>query len=439
MIAAPPTTRPAVDESVAREIALQKLVTAFICTGLVFLLLPGTFLGVWNLIAISDRREAHSLSAAWIQAHGQAQMFGWIGTFVIGIGFYSLLKMSGLKPFVIRRGWESWALWTSGVALHWIANVYQWYWRMLLPVSTLLMLAGFLLFFASVRRHRPKRGDIPVIRKPQMWMRLIQCSTFAFLTCLIVNAGASLCMAVRGGGPALPPSSEAHLLLLTVWGFLVITVWGFNARWLPVFAGLKEPSERGLKLALVFLVTALITGLAGIPSVCAALLIGASAIGTGALHVFERSAHPAKVQNIHRSFPHFVRIAYVWLLAAAVLALGAALFDRNGGVTGASRHAVTVGFLGTMVFAIGCRVLPAFCGMKILFSPRLMFYALALLNFGCFLRVACEIPAYELNAVFAWNILPVSAVAELAAVTLFAFNLLATFIQVPAHLQTRRA
>jgi hypothetical protein len=39
---------------------------------------------------------------------------------------------------------------------------------------------------------------------------------------------------------------------------------------------------------------------------------------------------------------------------------------------GASRHALTVGFLGTMVFTIGCRVLPAFCGMKILFSPRLM-------------------------------------------------------------------
>ena len=33
----------------ATEIALQRLVTVYVATGLVFLLLPGTFLGVWNL------------------------------------------------------------------------------------------------------------------------------------------------------------------------------------------------------------------------------------------------------------------------------------------------------------------------------------------------------------------------------------------------------
>src|SRR5579884_464332 len=45
-------TSPA-QEAVLREKALQRLVTAFICTGLAFLVLPGTFLGVWNLISIS--------------------------------------------------------------------------------------------------------------------------------------------------------------------------------------------------------------------------------------------------------------------------------------------------------------------------------------------------------------------------------------------------
>jgi hypothetical protein len=124
-----------VDEPAARERALQRLVTAFISAGLIFLLLPGTFLGVWNLIAISHHRAAHSFSSAWIQAHGQAQMFGWIGTFVIGIGFYSLSKMGRLKPFVVSRGWQSWTLWTAGIALHWLAGVYEWRWRLLLPLS----------------------------------------------------------------------------------------------------------------------------------------------------------------------------------------------------------------------------------------------------------------------------------------------------------------
>ena len=41
----------------------------YISTGLLFMLLPGTFLGVWNLLAISGHYAADFVSAAWIQAH----------------------------------------------------------------------------------------------------------------------------------------------------------------------------------------------------------------------------------------------------------------------------------------------------------------------------------------------------------------------------------
>jgi len=78
------------------EAALQRSVTAWIVTGLLFLLLPGTFLGAWNLIAISSLHGAQHLDPAWIQAHGHAQIFGWIGSFILGIGFYSLSKMGGM-------------------------------------------------------------------------------------------------------------------------------------------------------------------------------------------------------------------------------------------------------------------------------------------------------------------------------------------------------
>ena len=56
--------------------------------------------------------------------------------------------------------------------------------------------------------------------------------------------------------------------------------------------------------------------------------------------------------------------------------------DWNGGVWGAFRHALTVGFVSTMIFAIGQRILPAFCGMRIFFSKGLMF--------GVPLRVNCS-------------------------------------------------
>jgi uncharacterized protein involved in response to NO len=129
----------------------------------------------------------------------------------------------------------------------------------------------------------------------------------------------------------------------------------------------------------------------------------------------------------------------VWLLIAAVLGVYAAIADTNGGIWGASRHALTVGFLSTMVFAIGQRVLPAFCGMRLLYSKTLMWASLAVLNLGCLLRVASEIPAYEANLQVAWRILPVSAVTELTAVTLFALNLGITLLLPPPRTAMSKA
>src|SRR6516164_7833692 len=110
--------------SAARETFLSRMLMVYIATGLVFMLLPGTFLGVWNLLAISSRRASDSVPAAWIQAHGHAQVFGWIGTFILGIGFYSIPKLRRLKWFALGSAWASWALWTAGVSVRWAAGVY---------------------------------------------------------------------------------------------------------------------------------------------------------------------------------------------------------------------------------------------------------------------------------------------------------------------------
>ena len=84
-----------------RETRLQQLVTVYILAGLLFMLLPGTFLGVWNLLAISADHTVNSLSPAWLQAHGHAQIFGWLGTSILGIGFYSLSKMGKDRKSVV--------------------------------------------------------------------------------------------------------------------------------------------------------------------------------------------------------------------------------------------------------------------------------------------------------------------------------------------------
>src|SRR5262249_25811338 len=134
------------------------------------------------------------------------------------------------------------------------------------------------------------------------------------------------------------------------------------------------------------------------------------------------------VLGIHPSFPYFIRIAYVWLIIAGTMSIWASLADSHGGIWGASRHALTVGFAATMVFCIGPRILPHFCGITRLFSTRLMFASLLLLQVGCTLRVSSEPLAYEGFSNFAWRVLPVSGMLELTGVLIFAVNIAATIV-----------
>jgi uncharacterized protein involved in response to NO len=100
-----------------RELALSRMLMAYITSGLIFMLFPGTLLGVWNLMQISGRESAGLISPAWLQTHGHAQVFGWIGSFLLGIGFYSIPKLRGTAAGAIRAAWICWALWTTGVAV----------------------------------------------------------------------------------------------------------------------------------------------------------------------------------------------------------------------------------------------------------------------------------------------------------------------------------
>jgi uncharacterized protein involved in response to NO len=417
----------------AREENAQRLMVAYVLTGLFFMLLPGTFLGVWNLILISGHRDA-TISASVLQAHGHAQIFGWIGTFILGIGFYSIPKMTSRAALPAARGWIAWLLWTCGVMLRWAAGFYYLYWRVSLPLSALLELCAFLIFLGSVIGHRPANSKSSGGRKP-VWLVSVLIGTAGFGVGLLMNFFAAVYVSVTATGPAFPASFESRFLTLLAYAFIVPTIWGFSARWLPVFLGLKALNETLLRYALLLSAIGVALAEARLFHVSPWIIALAAVTSLRAFHLFEQPERAAKITGVHASFPVFVRIAYIWLVIAVALGICAAYLDRNNGWVGASRHALTVGFVATMVFSIGQRVLPAFAGMRVLYSPRLMITSLLLLNAGCALRVSSEILAYESYWLPAWKALPLSAICELAAVTVFATNLLLTLRQPPAHLR----
>jgi len=427
-------TQSLMERSIAREKALSAMLMTYILSGLVFMLLPGTFLGVWNLISISRLQALESITPGWIQAHGHAQVFGWVATFILGIGFYSIPKLRKMKPFAMWRGWTCWVMWTTGVLLRWAVTIWPWHWRVLMPFATVLEFAAFLLFFATIG---PAHSSTDGPRKPWgVWVFAVIAATSGLMLSLMLQVLETFSLARAGTSPAFPHEFDQRYLVVSTWGFLVPMVWGFSARWLPVFLGLRPMFSRVFVAALAANSVGVVAALLGYFAPATMLiLVGSVCVGIS-IRILEPAIHKPKVVGVHRSFPLFVRLAYVWLVVAGVLGIWAEFNAQlSPGIWGASRHALTVGFVSAMVFSVGQRILPSFGGMRALASPMLMFAGLVLLMVGCTLRVSAEILAYQGYAGWAWDVLPVSAVIEMTAVTLFAINLSWTFLRPPVVVQ----
>ncbi|MGC1644486.1 MAG: hypothetical protein WA741_01550 [Candidatus Sulfotelmatobacter sp.] len=325
-----------VDITAARERALSRMLMLYISTGVVFMLLPGTFLGVWNLLTISSHRAANSVSPAWIQAHGHAQIFGWIGSFILGIGFYSIPKLRRMGSFALTPVWCAWGLWTSGVALRWHGSVYPWHWRVLVPLSSVCELTAFLVFFRIVSGHHAEDSGKTTLDE---WVFVVIAGSLGLLLTLLVNVGLAFYLAFQSTSPEVPANFDQRFLVLETWGCLVPFVWGFNAKWLPVFLGLRPVRGRILLPAIALNSGGVLLALAGAILPATVLILTGLVTAITALRLFEPSERPAKVKGVHVSFPFFVRLAYLWALIAAFLSLWAALSRDSSDLGGVASRA----------------------------------------------------------------------------------------------------
>lgn len=425
--ARPDYADPAWERKAARALA------AFILSGIFFLALPGTFLGVWNLLEISAHHADTAASTAWIQAHGHAQLFGWVGSFIFGISLYILPKFRGrpLKSFGVV--WTIWGLWTVGVALRWWVGIEGTAWRVVLPLSAVLELAAYavtqkVLVFNGAPKKTKKPGDLG------SWLGI-----WGFVSlgvALLLNLGLSVWLALDGRSPVFPPEWDRTFLILTVWGFVVVTAWGFSTRFVTIFLGLNPPDHKAAGKFGVGIIALLALALAWQYFWADLLILALSVYAVWALRIFQKPARPAKVVGAYRHYPAFIRLAYAWLVIAAALGVAADLAPRATGLGGASRHAVTVGFIAILILAIGSRMLPSFLNGRELYSTRWMAACLWLLSVGCLLRVSSEAVAYSMGG-SAWSLLPVSAYLEFGGVLAFVVNMAATLLQpLPAWFAT---
>lgn len=393
------------------ERRLARLLAAHVLSGLLFMILPGTVLGVWNLVGITSERQLSGVSAAWIQAHGHAQFFGWFGTLIIGISLYTLPKFRGATCRSIPAAWAVWALWNAGVALRWFAGVQTATHASWFAVSATLELSAVALFLWLVTAPGPKR------RGRHAW----ELPILAGLAALMLVVGWQLWLSLQPmSAPALAAGPDAILISLAVWGFAFPVVTGYSAKLFPGLIGSTAAHGSGLAASMALAAAGAVGISLGSPGWSSAALLPAVALAAWSVRVFHPKKGKAKTTGVYAGYPRFVQLAYLWLFLSALLGFAV----PRAGFLGASRHAFTVGFLVTLVFAIGPRILPSFLNSRELWSARLMRASLFLITAGCTLRVISEPLAYGNLVPLAWKVLPVSGFTELAAILLFGFNLL---------------
>ena len=290
---------------IARERQKSLMLRAWILSGLFFMALPGTLLGFSNLMAISAHHGLGTLPAAWMEGHGHAQMFGWIGSFILGIGFYS---QPAHGRSVLRVPLSCYVLWTSGVAMRWFANIYGWHWRALLPISAGFELIAVILFLYAASHHKLPASTQGNRAKPPMelWMVSVLIGTAGLASAVIFNFVECVRLAMQGGLRSFPHSLDQKYLVLLGWGFVVPVVWGFSARWLPTFLAISKPNVRWFRAALCMDLAGVLFGVAGWPKPATILFclershdrVCTALCGT-APWARKNSGHPSKLSNLH--------------------------------------------------------------------------------------------------------------------------------------------
>jgi hypothetical protein len=140
---------------------------------------------------------------------------------------------------------------------------------------------------------------------------------------------------------------------------------------------------------------------------------------------FLRSKPSRPIYGIDTRGHILIRVAFFWLVAG----LGMVLFqqfrpDLPHAYSGAWRHALTVGFITTMILGVGQRILPIFIKQP-LASTRLMLVSALLIIAGNAGRVVLELATIG-GWRWTYRLMGSTGLLELTALFLFALNLAAT-------------
>lgn len=426
---------------------------------------------------------------AVVQAHGHAQLFGWVGLFVLGMGLYFLPRLRGVRLQSAGRIPYAFALFISGLGLRAIAQpalgfnplgeVAILFWQIVWGISALLELAGIVvidsMLRATLRVAKPLTVDAPAYAVEPF----AQLVFLSFNLALVANT-LGVWTAIAQGSPTLAVAYDNLVVTLLLYGVVIPMAVVFSVRNLPLFLRLAMPPRQAVRrLALLYSIALFLVILPSVIAVAGELLgpLNRSVLendargllldilqGSGLLGlnvcvlifvwqidlfrrrppwIVDRAPNTRPDLDYLRKptragypdageygrFELLVYSAYAWLLVAVVLNLARLVSEFVPWIVvsqDAARHAVTVGFITLLIFGMAARMAPGFSQKKRLAFPRLVVVTFVLGNLAAFFRV---MPTFFSESEFALLLWGLSGVIGWAAVAALAVNLITTFRQ----------
>lgn len=379
----------------------------FLIAGIVTILTAGASWGAWILWQIGTARDFTGISLYHVNAHGHAQIFGWVGLLIMGFAGHSFPRLWGASPLTLRFGLPLLGLMLAGILLRTIGmSAPQAAWGAPLALVggameiLAILLFGGRMFLAYA--HLPKRlepADAFILTALVFF--LYQAVFSVWHTHVVMNAPNEEALVAQVA------TWQAPLRDLQIHGLALFMVFGVHLRVFPEIFSLRKIPEKKAWTAYVLLLAAVLGEVilflayraTGNHRIAAGLMLPWLMLTAGCFILGRAGGFLTRFTTLagapDRSIK-FVRIAWVWLSVSLVLLLLMPLYQVISGIAfshayyGAIRHAITVGFVSMLVMGVSARVLPMIRGLAPGGLPTLLI-PFILVNLGCLLRVSTQI------------------------------------------------
>jgi hypothetical protein len=403
--------------------------------GIAVILTAGAAWGAWLLWKIGFAGSFTGVSIHEVNAHGHAQIYGWVGLFIMGFGYQAFPRMWHRDLAAPRLAFLAFFLMVAGIAVRTAGMTLAGTWTPALPAAMLgaaMELAAIIMFAGQItatflQSGKPLRPYVGfVISALAFFILQAALSTWHTWNTMTASSREELLWYVA--------TWQAPLRDVQIHGLALFMILGVCIRMLPGIYGVAEIRDRRVWTALVLLLLGVVGEVGvflayrhtGSHAMAAFLMLPWLLLAAGIAMV-------ALPWRLWRPLPQpdrsakFIRAAYAWLAISMLMLLLLPVYQAVSGIAfshayyGAIRHAITVGFISLMIMGFAARVVPTLNGIDTRRLTRL-WGPFILINTGCLLRVSLQTLTDWHGGFFA--LVGVSGVLEVTALAWWGVGLL---------------